>query len=135
EQAPPAPEEPAAAPSESQTSRFLQPDTPAPEQSESFNPLMGAMTNEPTEQSAPEANTPAPESTPESAPPAQEPEAPSEPSAPEPPADLPQVQPQSAPQEPPAAPEQPEAQDDGQIHIDHEGNLIRKAAASPKHKV
>ena len=135
EQSSPAPDEqPALAPSEKETSSFLPSQPPAPEQPDSFNPLMGALTSEPNQDQASETDAPSPE-------PAQEstPEPPEEPDAPaEPPVELPQPLPEPVMPEVPAPslePETPAAEDDGQIHIDHEGNMIRKAAASPKHKV
>lgn len=125
------PAAPLVPPSEKETSSFLPPLPPRPEQPEAYNPLIDAK--EPETMPEPESQ-PVTEETP-----AAEPE---QPTTPEPqPAPEPQTQPEPAP-----APELPplempdlgteltESKDDGQIHIDHEGNLIRKEAVNPKHK-
>ncbi len=143
------PEEPLTPPSENQNSSFL-PQPSQAETPESFNPLVESSVDSPSEEPTNEEQ-PSPEEIPapveEPAPELPQPEldsAPQEEPAPEP---LPEPTPEPAPEQPevpapmpeltmpsfdpePAAPQV----EDGQIHIDQEGNLMRNAAASPKHK-
>lgn len=101
-------------PSAQETSRVLPPVSKDPETPDSFNPLMGPLgVSSPGQADPPAAGAPPVEPAPDPAP------APPEPAADENAKDT----------------KAEDTEDDGQIHIDHEGNLIRNAASKPKHKV
>lgn len=101
-------------PSAQGTSRVLPPVSKDTETPDSFNPLMGPLgVSSPGQADPPAAGAPPVEPAPDPAP------APPEPAADENAKDT----------------KAEDTEDDGQIHIDHEGNLIRNAASKPKHKV
>lgn len=115
-------EEPLMPPSQAEASSLLPSEPPKPEGegSDLYNPLMSSTEPAPVNPGSDRAPEAEPEALVEQ--PIQEVSTP-EPAAP--------IAEQPAPK--PVENERPD--DDGQIHIDQEGNLIRKNASKPKHKV